>query len=89
MKTHWIIFVLALSTAMILSCPVNSQLRHSGKQARSVSKADSILFNSLVAKYARSIDQGDTVLASETSLASPPQKSNVNIFQASSTELKS
>jgi hypothetical protein len=64
-KSHWIIFIFALTTVVILSFHVKARSQHSGKNSFTVSKADSALFYSLVAKYARSIDQGDTVLASE------------------------
>ncbi len=50
--------------ALILNNPANSQTEQKSQSIK-IPLPDSIFFNSLVALYAQSIDQADTILASE------------------------
>jgi ketosteroid isomerase-like protein len=65
MRTHVCKIILTLTILLVLRITANSQDMQRKGRSVMISKADSILFNSLVTQYAQSINQADTVLASK------------------------
>jgi len=65
MKSLGVNLIVAFAATLILSNPANSQTGQQKSQSIEIPKPDSIFFNSLVALYAQSIDQADTILASK------------------------
>ena len=57
--------IIVLAATLVLNSPANSQTEQQKSQSVKTSLSDSTFFNSLVALYARSIDQADTLLASD------------------------
>jgi hypothetical protein len=64
MKSYGIKLIVVIITALVLNNPANSQTEQQKSQSISNPLPDSVFFHSLVALYAESIDQADTVLAS-------------------------
>jgi hypothetical protein len=65
MKSPGINLIVAFATTLILNNPANSQTEQQKDQSIKIPLPDSVFFNSLVAHYVQSIDQADTILASE------------------------
>ena len=63
MKSAGIKLIVAFSTTLIFINSANSQTEQQKGQSVKIPLSDSLFFNSLVAQYAQSIDQADTVLA--------------------------
>ena len=55
--------IIAFAATLVLCNPANSQTDKQKSQSIKMPLTDSIFFNSLVAQYAQSIDQADTILA--------------------------
>jgi hypothetical protein len=55
--------IIAFAAALVLSNPANCQTEQQKSQSNKIPLSDSLFFNSLVAQYAQSIDQADTILA--------------------------
>jgi SnoaL-like domain len=64
MKSPGINLIIVFATTLILNNPANSQTEQKSQSIK-IPLPDSVFFNSLVALYAHSIDQADTILASE------------------------
>lgn len=65
MKSPGINLIVAFAAILILNDPANSQTEQQNSQSNKIPLSDSLFFNSLVAHYAQSIDQADTILASK------------------------
>jgi hypothetical protein len=65
MKSPGINLIVAIAATLILNNPANSQTEQQKSQSNKIPLPDSLFFNSLVALYAQSIDQADTILASQ------------------------
>jgi hypothetical protein len=65
MKSSGIKLIVVLAAVMILSNPAICQPEQLKSQSNMVPLTDSLFFNSLVALYAQSVDQADTILASK------------------------
>jgi hypothetical protein len=63
MKYYLTKLLIAFSTFLSINILVNSQSTGQNSQTVNYSKSDSILFNSLITQYLRSINQADTALA--------------------------
>jgi ketosteroid isomerase-like protein len=64
MKTLVNNLIIAFAATLAFSNPANSQTEIKVSQSNKIPISDSTFFNSLVALYAQSIDQADTILAS-------------------------
>lgn len=64
MKPPGINLIVAIAATLILNNPANSQTEQQKSQSIKIPLPDSVFFNSLVALYVQSIDQADTILAS-------------------------
>ena len=65
MKSPVINLIVGFAAALLFSNPAHSQTEQKNNQSGKTSLPDSVFFNSLVAQYAQSIDQADTILASK------------------------
>jgi hypothetical protein len=57
--------IITFAATLVLSNPANAQTEQQKSQSIKIPLPDSIFFNSLVTLYAQSIDQADTILASD------------------------
>ena len=57
--------IVVFVATLVLCNPANSQTEQQKRQSNKIPLPDSLFFNSLVAHYVQSIDQADTILASE------------------------
>jgi len=64
MKSPAIKLIVAIVATLVLNYPANSQTEQQKSQSIKNPLSDSVFFHSLVALYAESINQADTVLAS-------------------------
>jgi hypothetical protein len=64
MKFQGIDLILIFTSTLILNNPAYSQAEQKSQPVKN-SLSDSVFFHSLVARYARAIDEADTVLASQ------------------------
>jgi len=64
MKTLLNTLIIAFAATLVFSNTANSQTEQPKSQSNKIPLSDSTFFNSLVALYAQSIDQADTILAS-------------------------
>lgn len=64
MKSSGINLIVAIVTTLVINNPANSQTEQQKGQSIKNPLPDSVFFHSLVALYAQSIDQADTILAS-------------------------
>jgi hypothetical protein len=65
MKSPGINLIVAFAAILILNNPANSQTEHQNSQSNKIPLSDSLFFKYLVALYAQSIDQADTILAAK------------------------
>lgn len=65
MKSSGINLIVAIVTTLVINNPANSQTEQQKGQSIKNPLPDSVFFHSLVALYAQSIDQADTILASK------------------------
>ncbi|MGD0756791.1 MAG: nuclear transport factor 2 family protein [Bacteroidales bacterium] len=57
--------IIAFAATLVLNNTANCQTEQQKSQSTKIPLSDSLFFNSLVALYAQSIDQADTILASQ------------------------